>query len=334
MKTLLSLTFLACSLSAQVIPGLSNPVLSGNMTCLTRLIPAGAPSVSDTSSQGDYTFKQFVSSALGDYVTTDISINNTDIVGTVVVTYRVSYAVRPGSIIQVRPYGTIEADFGVSPASAAVPGTFSVFGDSTEPGLQTCRMGFNLFLNSVNDSNMDPLRPIEFDSSAYQPSWHSRMSINFAGGFNLYSVGTRPNQFTYNGITYGSHEASMTVSFHPTARPAQVTGIDLGFRRNQEDGVVVWSRGAVGPDDIGVLVMAEKPMFTSYYTSPRINGNIYVGVYGSFLVPILADYSGKFVIKSPAPWVTSTLLSAGNGLRTQMFIVDQTGVNASDYIDW
>lgn len=329
MKNVIVTLFLACSVAAQAIPGFStaNAFTSGSLTSSVSLGGQSQVSLAPFGSNFDYDME--ITRLDGTFVSVQISCQPSTMVGTYEARYRCAYGVKPGIDLFVVPPTSLTANFWSSPVTPT--GTFSVTGGSTQPFgttmLQAGKSGLKVTAGALTGAMV----PWELDNATWPQYSRSQIQIDFlpTGSFKSYSVGSDPNQKTINGITYGVHEEVLFISYHPGAGEAKVTNSanTLGFIRNNDDGVKVWSDDFVAGQMIDLLVVGPAAPATTF---PGLLAGFAVVDLSSPLI-VIGGPNGACTLSTPLGYTTSYLL---DGYRSQMFRVNVLGIGALSHIDW
>jgi hypothetical protein len=329
MKTLLASLSLTCALASQVTPGFStaNAFSSGSLTSSISI--GGQSKVSLAPFGSNFSYDMKIDRPDGTFAWVQMSCQPSTVVGTYEARYRCTYGVKPNLSLTVVPPSSLTANFWSSPVTPT--GTFSVTGGSTQPfGTVMLQAGKSSTTVTAADLT-DALTPWELDNTSWPQFDRSTIQISFlpTGSFKVYSVGSDPNQKTVHGITYGVHEEALFISYHPGVGEAQVTNTvnELGFIRNNQEGVTVWSDDFVEGQMIDLLAVAPS---APAYTFPGLLAGAAV-VDPSAPLVLVCGPTGGCNISTPLGYTVSYLLS---GCRSQMFRANALGIGALSHIDW
>lgn len=329
MKNLIAALSLTCALASQATPGFStaNAFTSGSLTSSISLGGQSQVSLAPFGSNFDYDMQ--ITRPDGTFASVQISCQPSTVVGTYEARYRCAYGVKPGTDLIVVPPTSLTANFWSSPVTPT--GTFSVTGGSTQPFstvmLQAGKSGQTVTAADLTGAMV----PWELDNATWPQYNRSQIQIDLlpTGSFVTYSTGSHPNQKTVHGITYGIHEEYLFISYHPGVGVAQVNNSvnDLGFIRNNDEGITVWSGDFVAGQMIDVLAVGVA---SQAYTFPGLLAGVAL-VDPSAPLLVVGGPNGGCKLGTPLGYTTSYLL---DGYRSQMFRVNALGIGALSFIDW
>lgn len=328
MKSVFAALSLTCALASQATPGFSTANAFSSGTLISSVSLGSQSEVRSSPFGSNFSYDMKVARPDGTFASVQVSCQPSTIVGTYEARYRCAYGVKPGLSVFVVPPSSLTANFVSMPATQG--GTFSVTGASTQPNgfamIGVAKSGLGTTAAALTGSPV----PWELDNGSWPQFSRSQIRIDFAPGasFKTYSVGSDPGQTTIGGITYGVHEEVLFISYHPAAGEAKVTNSVnvLGFVRDNDEGVTVWSEDYVKGAMIDVLAVGPSAW---QWLHPAVNGVLQVDLSAPILV--VGNDRGGCLLSTPLGYTVSTLL---DGYRSQMFRLDASGVSALSFIDW